>query len=205
MRYPFYTVMIFTLLVSACASHTPSYIVLNPEVGDISQHYTTSIPITLKTIDTRKANFVLRYEENNDASRLVSPAESPRKQLEKLFKKSFSQAGFKIVPNSAQPNTNRHIEIQLEKLLTTVNEDLFNYQANTDIIINIIVTNGNKTLTKRYNAKGKRKGSMRADFASLELEINQLLTQLSFDVIQDPELNQFLTQDKNSQAKLVNN
>lgn len=205
MRYPTFATIILTLLVSACTSHTPSYIVLNPQVPDISQHQTNSIPITLKTIDTRKANFVLRYDENNDASRLVSPAESPREQLENLFKKSFNQAGFEIIPNSAQPNTKRHIEIQLEKLITTVNEDLFNYQANTDIIINIIVTNGNKTLTKRYNAKGKRKGFMSADFASLELEINQLLTQLSFDVIQDPELNQFLTQDKNSQAKLVNN
>ena len=176
-----------TLFLASCSSHAPNLIVLNPEVSEVTQNQSDNIPLSIKTIDTRKANYVVRFNNKDDAARLVSPFQSPRQQLAVIFQDGFSQAGYQLSANS-----DRQLQIQLEQLLTNVNESFLGYQADTNIIINVIATKGNQTLTKRFDAKGKLKGSMSADFASLEQEINQLITKLSTDIINDNELNDFL-------------
>lgn len=181
------SLIVMALTLAGCSSHSPTYIKLNPQIANINQHQINGIPLAITTIDKRKANFIVQFDNKDDPARLISPAESPRKQLAHLFKQAFRTAGYQ--PSAQAP---QQLEIQLDTLLTRVDENLFNYQANTSIIINIIATNGKQTLTKRYNAKGKQTGAMSVNLETLEQELNQLLSQVSLDIINDAELNQFL-------------
>lgn len=175
--------------VVGCANQGPSHIALNPEVPAIELQTESALPVALETIDTRSANFIVRFNDGDKAARLVSPSEAPRVQMDQVFRDGFTQAGYRIDPGSV-----KHMQIQLEQLLTDVDEGTFGFEANSQVIINVIAKNANQELTKRYRAKGLLKGPFGADFATLELEMNKLIGELTQNIINDPELNQFIQQ-----------
>ncbi|MGI2258963.1 YajG family lipoprotein [Shewanella sp. GXUN23E] len=177
------------LLLGGCASQTPNYIVLDPQLQGISQQTAQALPLSVSTRDLRTANYVVKFDEGDGAAKLVSPSDSPRAQLEALLRKGFADAGYSIDPASA-----RSLHVDLDQLLTLVTESTFGYEANTRIDIKVLATNGSHTLAKEFRTKGMRQGAMSADFATLELELNKLMTQIATAVIQDKELNEFLTQ-----------
>lgn len=186
---PLILVIAAAFTVIGCASQAPTHIALNPEVPNINQQTNIELPIAIDTIDTRSANFIVRFNDGDNAARLVSPSEAPRVQMDQVFRDGFSQAGYRVDPSSV-----KHLQIQLEQLLTDVDEGTFGFEANSQIVINVIAQNTNQSLTKRYRAKGLLKGPFSADFATLELEMNKLLGELTHDIINDPELNQFIQQ-----------
>ena len=177
------------IALSGCASQMPSHIALNPQVPNIESQLQLPEPLAIETIDTRSANFIVRFNNDDQAAKLISPSEAPRKQLDDVFREGFTKAGYQIDPSST-----KQIQLQIEQLLTDVDTGTFNYEANSNIIINIIAKNDNHTLTKRYTAKNTVTGPFSADFATLELAINKLLDELSKKIITDPELNEFLQQ-----------
>ena len=176
-------------LLFGCATHTPTHMALNPQLPVVESQGIPAKPIAIEMIDTRSANFVARFNNEGDAARLVSPSESPRRQLEQVFREGFTKAGYRIDPSSVN-----HMQLQLEKLLTDVSDTTFGYQATNDIIINVIASNTCKTFTKRYTARNLVSGPFSADFATLELSVNDLLSDLTAKIINDPELNQFIQQ-----------
>lgn len=184
-------ILLFTasVLLSACANQTPSHIALHPQVPEVQQQTNSHQTLAIETIDTRSANFIVRFNNGDDAAKLVSPSEAPRKQIDSVFRAGFTQAGYQIDPSSV-----KHMQIQLEQLLTDVTESTFGFEAKSNIIINVIVKNTSQELTKRYSARGTLSGPFSADFATLELEMNKLLGQLSGEILNDPELNQFIQQ-----------
>ncbi|QFU23989.1 YajG family lipoprotein [Shewanella eurypsychrophilus] len=178
-----------SVFLSACASQAPSHIALNPQVPEVQTQTRSMLPLAIETIDTRSANFIVRFNNADKAAKLVSPSEAPRKQMDQVFREGFTKAGYQIDPSSV-----KHMQIQIEQLLTDVNESTFGFEAKSNIIINIIAKNSTQELTKRYSARGTLSGPFSADFATLELEMNKLLGQLSGDILNDPELNNFIQQ-----------
>ena len=78
--------------------------------------------------------------------------------------------------------------------MTDVTNSTLGYEASNNIIINVIASNSTKTFTKRYTARNQVSGPFSADFATLELAMNNLLGDLTGKIINDPELNQFIQQ-----------
>ncbi|GIU47564.1 MULTISPECIES: YajG family lipoprotein [Shewanella] len=175
------------LFLSACASHTPTHIALNPNVPNVVNKIDRYDTVAVSTIDVRKANFIVRFNKGDEAAQLVSPSEPIRQQLDSVFKKSMSNAGYQVDP--AASNT---VEFQLDYLLTDVTESTFGFEAKTDLTINVIAKNQTQEFTKIYNGKGLLKGPFSPDFATLELDMNKLIDELTTKIINDPELHHFL-------------
>lgn len=172
-------------LLLGCAN-SPQTLVLSPVVPQVSGANTMA-SIALSSQDSRSKNYIARYLDGDNVSRFVSPEETPNITLERVFNEALTQAGYQIDPAS-----NRTLNIAVNKVLTDVDESLLGFTANTQIAVTINASNGNRTFSKSYSASSQLKGPMSADFASLELDINNLMTKLSGKILNDPQLIQFL-------------
>ncbi|QSX34630.1 hypothetical protein JYB87_05165 [Shewanella avicenniae] len=181
--------VIVSALLSGCATSSPKTLVLSPEIPAASAQTLSPINVALKSKDLRSSGYVARFIKEDKVSSVVNPAESPRITLERVFNQALTRAGYQIDPASG-----RDLIIVVDQLVTDVDEGMLGFEANTHLMLTVNASNQNRTFSKRYSATSRLKGPFKADFASLELDINKLLTQLSGQIINDPELNQFLQQ-----------
>ncbi|WP_417760362.1 YajG family lipoprotein [Shewanella sp.] len=186
----FVTLATVSYLLMGCAANSPKTIVLSPDIPHVTTQTANAMtPIALSSQDQRSANYIARYLDGDEVSRYVSPAETPNLTLERVFNQALTQAGYQIDPAS-----NRALAIVVNQAVTDVDESMLGmgYEAKTKLAVTIKAENENRTFSKSYSATSTLKGPMSADFASLELDINKLMTELSSRIINDPELNQFL-------------
>lgn len=179
----------FPLLFVGCASQKPTHMAFSPQIPDVKQQISRTIPISLETLDTRNVEYVARFIEEGTKTRLVGPSEPPKLQLDEVFRNGFAQAGYQI-----DPGASHSVQIQLEELQMDVTKKTFGYEAKHSVMIAVQARNSTQELVKRYKAKGTLKEPLTPDFATLELDMNKLLGQLSGEILNDPELNQFLQQ-----------
>ncbi|ARD21404.1 YajG family lipoprotein [Shewanella japonica] len=182
-------VLCSALFLTACASHTPTHIALNPNVPVSEYKIDRFDSVAVSTIDVRKANFIARFNKEGEAAKLVSPSEPIRQQLDDVFKKAMRNAGYQVDPAASHT-----AQFQLDYLLTDVTESTFGFEAKTALTINVVAKNENQEFTKIYNARGMLKGPFSPDFATLELDMNKLIDELTTKIINDAELHQFLQQ-----------
>ncbi|MFT6978415.1 MAG: putative lipoprotein [Shewanella psychromarinicola] len=181
------TILLSTLLLTACASHEPTHVGLNPTLGRIQLQTEADFPVMVDTIDTREASFVVRFNEEGKAPRLVSASEPIRQQLEKLFRDGIKKAGYVI-----DPAARNSVQFQLNYLLADVTDTTFSFESKTRLVINVLAKNSQQEFTKSYNANGYLKGPLSPDFATLELDITKLVDKLTTEILNDEELHQFI-------------
>lgn len=177
------------LLFAGCANQTPTHMAFSPQVPNVTPQTNQPVPISLETIDTRTVNYVARFIEEGEKTRLVEPSEAPKLQLDDVFRSGFAQTGYQI-----DPSATHSVQIQLAELQMDVTKKTFGYEAKHNVLIAVQAKNSTQELVKRYKAKGTLNGPLSPDFATLELDMNKLLGQLTSDILNDPELNQFLQQ-----------
>lgn len=179
----------FPLLFVGCASQKPTHMAFSPQVPDISQQVSRPTSISLETVDTRNIDYVARFIEEGTKTRLVTPSEPPKLQLDEVFRNGFTQAGYQI-----DPSASHSVQVKLEELQIDVTKNTLSYEAKQGVLITVQARNSTQELVKHYKAKGTLKGPFSPDFATLELDMNKLLGQLTGEILNDPELNQFLQQ-----------
>ncbi|MFQ6372164.1 YajG family lipoprotein [Shewanella sp. YIC-542] len=175
-----------SLLLAACASQTPERIALSPNVPPIQLQVQQLTPLALTATDRRQMAEVVRFNDQKPP-RLVGTMQNMQTVMEQLFRQGFTQAGYQIDPASGLT-----LEITLEQLQTDVEESMLGFNATTQLLMSVQASNNNRTFSKRYSASSRLKGPLNADFATLELDINNLISQLAGKIINDAELNQFL-------------
>ncbi|MCL1086087.1 YajG family lipoprotein [Shewanella glacialipiscicola] len=179
----------FPLLFTGCASQSPTHMAFSPQVPNISQQTAQRSPISMETVDSRSIDYVARFIEEGTKTRLISASEPPKLLLDEVFRAGFTEAGYQIDPSATNA-----VQIQLEELQMDVTKKTFGYEAKHSVVIAVQAKNSTQELVKRYKAKGILKGPLTPDFATLELDMNKLLGQLTGEILNDPELNQFLQQ-----------
>ncbi|GGP52693.1 YajG family lipoprotein [Shewanella saliphila] len=183
----FLPILLSSLLLTACASYEPTHVGLNPTLGAVNLQTELDFPVKVETIDTREASFVVRFNDPDTTPRLVSTSEPVRQQLDKLFRDGMIRAGYVV-----DPAASTSVQFQLNYLLADVTDSTFSFESNTRLVINVLAKNAQQQLTKSYNANGYLKGPLSPDFATLELDINQLIDKLTTEILNDEELHQFI-------------
>ncbi len=175
------------LLFGGCAGSPSNYLALSPDVPAVAS--TAQGRIALTTEDARTSMDAVRITKGDEAPTLMGTGEPPAQQLGELFRSAYRQAGFTL-----DPAATNLLEFKLERLHSDINETLIGYEAANEIVISAYARNSQQIFSKRYSAKGSMKGPFSLDLATLELEMNKLITRLAADIVNDPELNQFLMQ-----------
>ena len=175
------------VLLSGCASYEPTNIALNPQLGAVTLHTEKDTPVTVSTFDTRQSTTVMRITEKGEANKMYGTYEPLTSQLDVLFKRGMARAGYEVSPSAVHS-----IKFQLHYLMTEVIDTTFDYEAKTKLVINLIASNGTQELSKSFSGSSSMKAPLSPDIADIELQINQLITKLSSEALNDAELHDFL-------------
>ncbi|MBB1268568.1 YajG family lipoprotein [Shewanella sp. SR44-3] len=183
------SLFITLILLSACASKGPTHIALNPTLPQVSQQTDSVISLMLNTVDSRSDATVVRFIEDEKVMRTVSLGEPIARQLNQIYRQGMTKSGYQI-----DPSATNSVQFQVTHLQSDVIDTTFGYDTKTRITVTALAKNAQKTLTKKYNIRGSNEGAFSPDFATLELEFNKLLGELNQQILNDPELHQFLQQ-----------
>jgi uncharacterized lipoprotein len=175
------------LLLSACASKGPTHLSLNPSPAGVSEQTQAVIPIMVETIDVRKTPTVALFHKEGEQSRAVSLGEPIAKQLNLIFRQGLTQAGYQV-----DPAASHSVQFQVAHVLIEVTDTTFGYDTKSRVTITLLAKNALQTLTKVYNVRGTNEGAFSPDFATLELELNKLINELTAQILNDAELYKFL-------------
>ncbi|GLS82773.1 YajG family lipoprotein [Paraferrimonas haliotis] len=173
-----------TLGLSGCTTTYPQ-VALDPSAPQINQRHTGQLSFSSQ--DLRSANYIAKIKKSDDAAQLIAPTQPPRLQIQQLLSDAFAKQGYRI---QAQAPVN--VQLNLVDLKSVVEQKFYKYQANTNIELTLVADNGNQTLTKTYRGNAQRSAPLSADPATLELEINQLITKVLQEIVDDPELHSFI-------------
>ncbi len=180
----------FTLLILnlfACTTTKPR-IVVAPEVATNQSVVYQQESIALTITDLRTSRHIIQILKENKAAELINSSSALDHILTTKFTQIFQQQGLIVSENS-----NIKLDIAISKALISVQQNLVNYKANTEIIIQVKVNNPPKVLTKSFRIRGTNEGPFKADIAVLSRDFNQQLAQLIEQIVNDTELQTFIT------------
>jgi uncharacterized lipoprotein len=173
-------------LLFACSAKV-KHIIVTPELSVISNNVYQQKQAQINFTDLRRSNRIVQVLRIDEAAELYST----QKPLVDIIKTSLS-AGFKSSGLQLQPLASNKIEVFIDNALISVQQELLKYIANNEIVIRVVVKNGQKTLTKTFKISGKSNGPFNADIAVLERDFNQQLTKLLMQITQNEELRAFI-------------
>jgi len=171
----------------ACSS-TEQRIVISPEPSVATNQLYRQTQAQLNVADLRTSSHIIQILSENKAAILINSSNALSDILTEQFTKLFAQQGLHINPQS-----NKAINIAINKALITVQQDLVKYQTNSEIIMQVKVSNPPRVLTKSFRIRGKSNGPLTADIAVLSRDFNQQLAELIQQIMTDPEIQAFIT------------
>lgn len=180
------SIISLALFLGACASGI-QHLVINPDVLIPSNTLFAGKSINLNTGDLRTAQHMLQIIKEGKAAELVTSQSSLAQLVDNALSSAFKKSGAQLGPTG-----NNVLNIVISKALINVNQSMMKYNANNSIELSISVDNGLQTLTKSYRSSGKSEGPFKADIAVLERDFNQQLSKLITNIINDPELINFM-------------
>ncbi|OUR62549.1 hypothetical protein A9Q74_04650 [Colwellia sp. 39_35_sub15_T18] len=176
----------FALLLSACSS-TPSHLIVAPDIiSTPSLHYENK-QTQLEVVDMRTANHIVQILEEDEAATLMSAQIRLENTIQTTLTNQWQKQGLQVSPLAT--NT---IKIEIEKAVISVNQQTMNYQSQTEIVLKVIVNNGQQTLTSTFKNRGNSQGPLHADIAVLERNFNQRLANLLTQILANEKINTFI-------------
>jgi uncharacterized lipoprotein len=171
----------------ACAS-TEQRIVIAPEPIVANGQVYPQTAVQLNVADLRTSSHVIQILTKDKAATLINSTSALSDILTAQFTALFTKQGLQV-----NHQANKEINIALTKALITVKQDLVQYEANSEIIIQVQVNNPPKILTKSFRIRGANEGPFSADIAVLSRDFNQQLATLINQIVTDTEIQNFIT------------
>ena len=181
-------IILSLLSLSACNS-APKPIVLSPKVPIANNQFLAFSPISVQVVDLRKANYLVEINGSDSEKKLLSPAIPPRLQLQKTLIAGFNRANVSVTPQAPIQLT-----FYLDQLLVRVKQSSFDYDATTSLMLRVKANSSNQTFSKDYKVSGTMTGAFKLNNAAIEQELNHLIDKLTADIINDKQLQGFLSQ-----------
>lgn len=160
------------MTLNGCATN-PNHLIIAPELTATPTMYHHNKQAQLNVINMRTANHIVQIKREGEASTLISAREKLEDTIEETLKKHW-QAQHLVIKERAI----NQIQVSIEKAVISVDQSLFKYAAQTEIVLKITVNNGTNTLTNTFTNRGNSEGPLKADIAVLERQFNQGLVNL---------------------------
>lgn len=179
--------IILSCVVFFSCAQKPNKVVIAPTMEYKPQDLFATKQVQLNVTDLRTNAHAMEILRDGEAAELFSSFEQLSATVEKSVRDTLSAHGLTIVPQSRNS-----MEILIDEMKLSVNQELTKYQAENILTIRVKLTNGTDTLTKTFKTKGKSNGPLRADIAVLERDMNRQLGELILRIARNKEIQQFI-------------
>ncbi len=188
-----FAVILLMLSVFSCTTTKPRIVIAPETIANPTLVY-QQIPVVLNVADLRTSRHIIQILKDNKAAELINSTTALDDILKVKFTQLFKQQGLVI-----NENAQTKLDIIVSKALITVKQGVVKYQTNSEIIIQVKVNTSADTLTKSFRIRGNSNGPFKADIAVLSRDFNQQLAQLIEQIVNDHELQTFITKYTNTQ------
>lgn len=173
------------ILLMGC-SISPTSVQLEPDLWAKQTGQTLQSQLTwqLSSQDQRTAHYLIEIIEGNNAARLINESQSSRLIIEKALQQQWIKKGLAIQANGANS-----IDIQLIRLLVNVEQNSVTYNSNSQIVIAVKLQSEGKAFSKTFKSRFSKEGVLTADVKAVSERLNDQLSQLLYEILQDAELN----------------
>ncbi|OKY26919.1 YajG family lipoprotein [Thalassotalea sp. PP2-459] len=184
------TVIATSAITTACST-TPNAFIVTPQLHLQTNTHYSGQHASVAVEDMRTAHHVLEIIKDDSAAHIVTSRTPLQTDIATAFSAGLKKSGLDVSPTSEN-----QLRLVINQAKITVEQSLSKYASRSVIRLTAQFSGGEKTLTKTFNSTTTSNGILKADMAVLERDFNQQLSSLLTQVVQDPELQQFV--QKNS-------
>jgi len=172
--------------LGACAN-LPSHLIVAPDIMVTPAINHNNKQAQLNVVDMRTVNHIVQILRKGEAATLLSAQERLDETIRNNLATHWEKQGLSIQSNGI--NT---INIAIEKAVISVSQETMKYKVQTEIVLKVTVSNGEKTLTTTFNNRGNSNGPLQADIAVLERNFNHRLATLLQQILASEKISNFL-------------
>jgi len=174
------------LLLTACAS-APQQVNITAEPAALTMQYSdTQVSLTSK--DIRDANYLIAIHKVGEPAQLLNNQSSLVNLTATKLQQGWEQQGLTFAPQA-----DIAISLELQTARIDVQQDSFEHQAESTLMLIISIENNGQTLTKQYRSASTLTGAFSPSMTDLETKFSQQLSALLNDVFNDEQISHYLT------------
>ncbi|MFT5879262.1 MAG: putative lipoprotein [Moritella sp.] len=174
------------LLLTACASDPEQVNISTAPVKLVPKYSNTTVSLTSR--DIRDANYLIAIHKIGDPAKLINNQSSLAKLAEMSLQQGWQQQGLVFDP---QAEVAINLEVRVARI--DVQQDAFEYMAESDLVLILSVENEGQTLTKQFSRASTLTGAFNPSIPELEAKFSQQLSLLLTDIFEDQQVNEYLT------------
>ncbi|QUM82227.1 hypothetical protein HWV01_19050 [Moritella sp. 5] len=174
------------LLLTACAS-PPQQVNITAEPAPLATQYAgTQVSITSK--DIRDANYLIAIHKVGEPAQLLNNQSSLVNLTTAKLQQGWEQQGLVF-----SPQADIAINLELQTARIDVQQDSFEHQAESTLMLIVSIDNKGQTLTKQFRSASTLTGAFSPSMSDLETKFSQQLSSILNDVFNDQQINDYLT------------
>lgn len=179
-----FLILAFALILTGCSSKYPLTTNLNLQVSSqTSGIYSNDISAALKGHDARKESAVVVYRLKGKPEIQIPNHTAPHILVTERLAIGLQEQG--LVFESASPV---RIQLDLKELLVSVTRPKLLYSAKAKSHLTLTIKNRGLSLIKTYNREANRDSVTRPPVQDLEKMLNDQLTDIVNQILQDEEI-----------------
>jgi len=183
--------IIIAFFLSSCAD-SPSHLIVAPELNLPTASKYHNKQAQLNVTDLRTARHIIQMLHQGEPAELMTSQRTLSETIKQVLTTGFENQGLIIKQSADNETVNNKVEVIIDKALISVNQKTLSYEAKSNISLRIKVINTQQTLTKTFNSRNNRIGSLIPDVAVLESDFNQQLTDALINILTNDEVIQFI-------------
>lgn len=176
---------ICSFILVACTT-TPVSMQLQPEISSAqaADSLISRVGWEINSQDLRIEQYLIEITNGKNAASLINESQSSRLIIEKALQQQWHKRGLIFKTQSINK-----IDVQLIKLLAKVEQNTLSHNIDSQIVIRVKLTTANRIISKTFTSNLSKEGVFSADLEEVSKELNNQLSQLLTEIIQDQELN----------------
>jgi len=182
----YFTSCILLTLLSACSS-APTHLIVAPQISSPVNHHYTEKQVQLNVVDMRTSNHIVQILKTGEAATILSSQQRLEKIIANTLTNEWEKQGLSFTALSAE-----QVDIIIEKAVISVNQTTMSYETQSEIRLQVKVSNVKETLTNSFKIRSNSEGPLQADIAVLERDFNQQLSRLLSNILASKDIQDFI-------------